>query len=140
MVKKEEKEKQKILEERGIQLLLLDQELKKIEEHYKLLDQSIINIESVKANLDEIKGIKEKEVMVNLAEGVMIKANVEKIDKVFVNVGKGIVVEKNVEEAKKFLDKKIDEIYMLKSLLSSEAQKILDEILAIEEEIKRLRE
>jgi prefoldin alpha subunit len=140
MVKKEEKEKQKILEERGIQLLLLDQELKKIEEHYKLLDQSIVNIELIKANLDEIKGIKEKEVMVNLAEGVMIKANVEKIDKVFVNVGKGIVVEKNIEEAKKFLDKKIDEIYMLKSLLSSEAKKILDEILAIEEEIKRLRE
>jgi prefoldin alpha subunit len=140
MVKKEEKEKQKILEERGIQLLLLDQELKKIEEQYRLLDQSIVNIELIKANLDEIKGIKGKEVMVNLAEGVMIKANVEKIDKVFVNIGKGIVVEKNVEEAKKFLDKKIDEIYMLKSLLSSEAQKILDEILAIEEEIKRLRE
>ncbi len=134
-----EKERKKILEEKGIQLLLLDQELKKIEEQYKLLDQSIANIELIKANLDEIKNEKEKEIMVSLAEGIMIKASKEKTDKVFVNIGKGIVVEKTIEEAKNFLDKKLDEIYMLKSLLSSEAQKILNEILAIEEEIKKLK-
>jgi len=136
---KEKKEKRKILEEKGIQLLLLDQELKKIEEQYRLLEQSIANIELTKNNMDEIKNLKEKEAIVSLAEGIMIKANIEKVDKVFVNVGKGIVVEKTIDEAKNFLDKKIDEIYMLKSLLSSEAQKILDEILMIEEEIKKLR-
>lgn len=138
MAGKVEKEKQKALQEKGFQLALLDQELKKVEEQYRLLDQSITNIEVTKLNLDEVKKIKNTEILASLAEGIFVKAKIDKIDKVFINVGKGIIIEKNINEAKEILNKRVEELSVLKSLLTKEAEKILGEIKSIEEEVREL--
>jgi len=132
------KKRQEILQEKSFQLALLDQELRKIEEQYKLLDQSIANIELTKLNLDEIDKVEKTEVLASLAEGIFIKAKIDKLDKVLVNVGKGIVIEKSIDEAKEILNKRIEELSLLKSLLASEAEKILNEIKTIEEEVNKL--
>ena len=137
--KDEEKKKaERMLEEKSLQLALLDQELRKIEEQYKLIDQTIMNIELTKLNLEGIKKLKKTEILASLAEGIYVKANIDSVDKVLVNVGKGVVVEKTIEETKEILDKKIDELSMLKTILSSEAEKILNEIKIIEEEVNKL--
>jgi len=132
-------ERQAILQEKSLQLMLLDQELRKIEEQYKFIDQNIANIELTKINLDEVKNLKEeKDILASLAEGIFIKAKAEKGDKVLINVGKGVVLEKSIDEAKQILNAKIDELSMLKTILSSEAQKLLNEIKSIEEEVREL--
>lgn len=137
--KKENKEEiKKVLEDKSFQLLLLDQELRKIEEQYKIIEQNILNIENIKINLDEIKNIKEKEFFASLGEGIFIRANIKDNEKVLINIGKDIVIEKKIDEAKEILDKKIDELYILKSLLISEAEKIIKEIKFLEEEINKI--
>ncbi len=129
------------LQEKSLQLILLDQDLRKIEEQYKLIEQSIANIEMIKANLDEIKKLKENnEIFASLSDGIFIKARMEKPDKIFINVGKGIVLEKPIDKAKEILDARIEELSLLKSVLSGEAQRLLDEIRLIEEEVKKLVE
>lgn len=127
-------ELQKALQEKSIQLLLLDQELKKIEEQYRLLDQQIINIQLTRQNLDKIKDA--DEILASFAEGVFVKASLADKQKVLVNVGKGIVVEKSIEEAKKILDSRLEDLAMAKVLLSKEAERILNEIEAMEKAIK----
>ncbi|MEM1535419.1 MAG: prefoldin subunit alpha [Candidatus Pacearchaeota archaeon] len=145
MVEKEKKvekiskeEAKRILQEKSLQLVLLNQELKKIEDQYALIDQSIANFELTKQNLDEIKNIKDKEILAQIAEGIFLKARASEEGKVLINVGKGVVLEKSVDEAKEILDAKIEEFSLLKSILSNEAKKILDEIKFIEEEVKRI--
>ncbi|MEM4358209.1 MAG: prefoldin subunit alpha [Candidatus Pacearchaeota archaeon] len=134
-----EKEEKRIIQERGLQLLALDQELRRIEEQYAILEQNIISLELTKQNLNEVKKIKDKEILANLAEGIFVMAKALENDKVLINVGKNVILEKSSEDAKKIIEARIEELSMLKTILSNEAQKILNEIKIIEEEIKNLQ-
>ncbi|MEM2932788.1 MAG: prefoldin subunit alpha [Candidatus Pacearchaeota archaeon] len=134
-----EKEEKRIIQERGLQLLALDQELRRIEEQYAILEQNIISLELTKQNLNEVKKIKDKEILANLAEGIFVMAKALENDKVLINVGKNVILEKSSEDAKKIIEARIEELSMLKTILSNEAQKILNEIKTIEEEIKNLQ-
>ncbi|MEM1577444.1 MAG: prefoldin subunit alpha [Candidatus Pacearchaeota archaeon] len=136
--KKSEEKLKKEIEDKSLKLLLLDQELRKIEEQYKMIDQSILEITNIKINLDEMKYNKEKEILANVGEGIFVKAEIKDKDKVFVNLGQGIVIETTIDEAKEILEKRIDELYFSKSLLANEAEKILNEIKILEKEINKI--
>jgi len=127
---------QRVLQEKSLQLILLDNQLKKIEEQYRILDEHITNIYLTRQNLDKIK--KANEIFAGVAEGIFIKANITDKQKVLVNVGKGIVIETTIEEAKRILDARMENLAMIKVMLSKEAEKILNEIETMEKTIKEL--
>lgn len=134
-----ERARDHFLQEKSIQLVLLDRELKKIEEQYKIIDQYMNNLELTKENLDKLKATKKDgEILASISEGIFVKALAIDNDKVLINVGKGIVLEKNIDEAKQVIDTKITEFSLLKSILGTEAEKIFNEISTIEAEVKKI--
>src|SRR3989338_2449099 len=91
------KDKQKEMQEKYIELQLLDQQIKQMQKQIQLVEQQVMELSSVKQSLDEIKNIeKGTEVLAPLSSGIFAKAEIKDIDKLLVNVGADVVIEKDL--------------------------------------------
>jgi prefoldin alpha subunit len=73
---------------------LVRRQLAEIENQLNLLENKRIELEVIGNSLNELKGQKDKEVMVPIGSGVLMKGTILDDKKVLINVGANILVEK----------------------------------------------
>jgi len=94
--KKEENAKQT----RYLQLQLLDQQIKQIQQYLQTFDQQLIEIRNVINSLREFSELKKgDQILAPIASGIFVKAKLEDNNEVRVNVGSNTVVTKTIEQA-----------------------------------------
>ena len=108
---KEEEKQQKYL-----QLQMLDQQIKQVQQYLQTFDQQLVEIRNVISSLKELSKLKKgDQILAPLASGIFVKAKLEDNNEVRVNVGTNIVVTKNIEDAVKMLQEQEAEITQYRS-------------------------
>lgn len=133
--------KQEQLQEKYIEMQMLDQQIKQGQKQIQMIEQHIAELQSVKQNLDSIKGVKDStEVMASISSGIFIKAKVQATDKVLVNVGADVMVEKDINSTKELIDAQIKEMQKVQLNTDGEMQKLVQHASKLQDELAKLVE
>jgi prefoldin alpha subunit len=118
-----------------MELNVLDMYLRQLEQQAVLLEQQLLEQQTLLDNLDELKKAKKgQEILFPFSRDIFVEGKLES-DKVLVNVGSKTIVRKNIDDAKKIVEKQKKEIENASEKMKEEMQKIL---LKIEELQKKV--
>ena len=130
---KNSKEQQRKL----VELQLLDQATKQIEQNLVNIESQINELKKLTESLDDIKKVKEgTEIFVPIGAGVFTKAQLKENKDILVNVGSGVVVKKSFDEAKEIVESQTKELEELFSQNQSEFNRVVLEIGALQKEFQ----
>jgi prefoldin alpha subunit len=110
-----------------VELRMIDQEIKEIQQQMEALEAQNNEIAAVQQAIDEIKNEnKGKEILVPIAGGIFIKALLDDTSKLILNVGAGTTVEKTPEEAKNLLEQQRNEIASIEVNMTQRLHELVD--------------
>lgn len=127
------------IQEKALQLQMLDEQLKQFEQHAQLIDEKINELQILIVSLDELKKSKEgSSILTPFGNSVFIKAKLENKSDVWLDIGKNVVVKKSVSEAQEFLSKKLKEFINARNNVSQKAKIIIDQISKLDTEVRMM--
>jgi prefoldin alpha subunit len=139
---KPEKEKldaKKHLQERYVEMQMIDQQMKQAEQQIEQLDKQVKDLETVQEAMDSIhKTKKGTDLFVPITNGIFAKAKLEDNENLLVNVGAMTAVPKTVKEVKEMLEKQGKEIHKIKDQLKEQVTKFAEKAVEIEQELSTL--
>ena len=114
MTKKKDTDEEK--QKKYVQLQLLDQQIRQVQQYLQTFDQQLVEIRDVITSLKELSKLKKGDlILAPMASGIFVKAKLEDNDEVRVNVGTNTVVSKSVDDAVKMLKEQEAEITQYRS-------------------------
>ena len=129
------------LQERYVELQLLDEQMKEVQKHLQHFDQQIQDVIAVRQSLDELRNVREgEESLVPIANGIFARAKLTNLRELLVNVGSNIVVAKSIDEAKKLLEQQSSEIQAIRTRIAAQLEKLATRAQALQEELMKLIE
>lgn len=129
-------EKKKQLQEKYLELQILDSQIKQVEKQLQLLEAQVAEISAINAALDELSLVQPgSELLVPVSSGIFVRAELKDNKEVMVNVGGNTVVVKDIPSTKSMLAKQIsdirgvqDELARQHAALAETAEKLTVEI------------
>lgn len=119
------KETPEDLQQKYLQLEMMQQQMEQLSQHIELLSQQKLELNNT---IDAVKGLSRsrlnEEILAPIANGLFIKAELKDNQKLVVNVGSDVTVEKNIPEVVELLEEQKEKI--IKRI--NEAEKILVEL------------
>jgi prefoldin alpha subunit len=113
-----------------MKLMSFEQESNKLEQQMQLIDQQIVELQTLHAGLEELDKTQEKTLLANLGKNIFIKTEIT--DKnLFVDVGNKTFVNKNIEETNQIVDRELDKLLDGK-------REVLERIDAIRQEMENI--
>jgi prefoldin alpha subunit len=133
--KKEEKPARKESEQnKYMQLQIIDQQAKQLQQYLQVFDQQLMEIKSVINSLQELSKLKKGDsILAPLASGIFVKAKLEDNNEVRVNVGSGTVVTKTIDDAVKMLEAQEAEIVQYRSETMVKLEELIKQAEALQE-------
>ncbi len=129
------------MQNKYMQMQMLDQQSKQMQEQVQQIDQQSMELEAVKESLDEMKDVKSgTEILVPISGGLFIKAEMKDSQNVLINVGAGTTVQKDVSQAKKMIDEQIVEMEKVKGQIMENLDKIAEQFGLVQEEMRKFME
>ena len=108
-------------------LNILEQQIKNVNAQIDSVERTMADLDSLKIDLDELKGSKEKEIMALIGRGIFIKAKIISED-LMVDVGGGRFVKKDVSETKGIITEQIEKLEKVKDELNESLMGINEEL------------
>lgn len=135
----ENKEKQQQLQQKYLEMQLIDQQLKQVHKQLLALEQQINDAKEVLENLDSFSKTKVgSSMLVPVSSGIFVKATLADNKELAVNVGANTIVKKTVPETKELLDKQIMEMQKLRNEMSKQSEQLSQQGIKAEEELRKL--
>jgi prefoldin alpha subunit len=138
-----EKGKQKVqnLQEKYIELQMLDQQMKQVQQQLRIIISQIAELDSVVIALDDLKKVKTgAEVLFPITNGIFVKGTLKENKEVSINVGSNIVVNKPIDQAKELIKRQLEEIRNLESQVRIDLQRLAVKAVELEKEVVELSE
>jgi len=127
------------IEKKVMEFNMLEMKLNELGQQKELIEKQINEFKSLQFSLDKLEDIKKQTEMFSLiGQDTFIVSDLKENDKVLVNIGSKIFVMKNLEDAKETIGKKIVQIEEINDNLNQTAEKILEKLNQIGQEIKTL--
>ncbi len=127
------------LQEKVIELNVLDSRLKEIQQQIQVIDQQLMELQILEKNIDEIKKAKKNsETLSSLGPGVFIKSTIANNEEIFIDIGSKIIAKKTAEEAKELVKKRTEQIMNIRDIVVNEINNIVFQIQKIESEIQQM--
>ncbi len=114
-------------EEYIMQLSMLEQQAREIQQQVGLVNQKIGELDVLKLSLNRLEASKEKEFLAPLGEGIFAKAILEDKE-LFVNVGSKIIVKKSIKDAEGIIDKQHQQLELLRKELEQGIEQLNNEL------------
>lgn len=128
--------KKEEIQEKYLQLQMLDKQIKEMHRQLQLFKKQGQEITGTVNSLDEFKKTKrETPILVPISSGIFAKAKLEKSSELLMNVGSDVVVSKNVDDAKELLSKQVEKIKKLQEQLSAEINSLVVKAVPLQEEV-----
>jgi prefoldin alpha subunit len=129
---KSPEEKQKEMQGKIMEINMLENRLKQLEQSLNFVDQQIMEQQMIQMDLDELKKAKKgNEMLFPLGKNVFVKGKLENHE-VLVNIGGNIVVKQDEDKAKGAVERQKLQIVGIKDEIAREVQKIINQISLIE--------
>lgn len=126
-------------EEYVLQLGMLEQQAREIQQQVALVNQKINELNVLKISLGKLHETNEKEFLAPLGEGVFVKAKLEDKE-LFVNVGSKIMVKKSIKETESIIDKQNTQLEGLRKELEQGIENLNIELQSIVEKARKEQE
>jgi prefoldin alpha subunit len=118
-----------------VQLQMVDQQARQLQQYLQTFDQQLLEIRSVIASLNELAKLKKGDsILAPIANGIFVKAKLEDSQEVRVNVGNNTVVTKTIGNAVKMLEGQEAEINQYKSDVLAKFDELLKQAEALQKE------
>ncbi len=138
----DKRELEKLYQEKALRLQLLQQFLEQVQNNLQQLNNTFVELNNLKENIESLKEKNDEkndgESIVQLYQGVFLKAKIESFNNFIVGVGKNILVEKNKVELLEFLDKQIFDAKKNFDDLNLQFEDLKNEYVNLYEELKSL--
>ena len=134
-----EKDAEKEVRKKYIELQLMEQQMKQLQENAKVLDSQLAELIGVIQSLEDFKSVENKTLLwVPISNGIFTKAELIDNRELMVNVGADVVVKKSAEETKSLIAGQMDEIKKVQQKVVEELQRIAVKAMGIEKELNKL--
>jgi prefoldin alpha subunit len=121
-----EEEQKKLLQQKYLELQLIDQQAKQLQKQLQSLDEQLLELLSLQQSLDELKEMKiGTQILVPVGNGIFTKADLKDNKELIVNVGANTTVKKSIADTKNMLKNQEEEINNLKEKLTKELEKVV---------------
>ncbi|MBW2981246.1 prefoldin subunit alpha [Candidatus Woesearchaeota archaeon] len=129
----------KQLQEKYMQMQMIEQQMQQVQKQLKLLESQMQELNLTEQALDDIKTTKiGTEILVPMASGIFVKAELKDNKELAVNVGANTVVKKNIDEAKKLITDQLEEITNMQQELNINLEKLSLSAQSLEKELTKL--
>ncbi|MBD3318744.1 prefoldin subunit alpha [Candidatus Woesearchaeota archaeon] len=124
-------------EQQFMQLRMLHEQIKQVQEHLQTLEKQLTELVYVHESLEEFKTVKpETEILVQLASGIFAVAKIQDPSHLRVNVGASVVVEKNVDKTKEIIGEQIQDLTKIQAEMQKQFTLVLSQIQHLQAELK----
>ncbi len=124
-----EQDAQQEVQQKLVLYQMLGQRLEQINEQARVLEQRMLELETTRQALDDLKGLKEgNEVLIPLGSGCYTYGKTVDSKNLLCDLGAGIMINKSPQEAKGVLDGKKTEIDRLSETLQGEAKNTVEKM------------
>jgi len=132
-------EDKKQLQEKYMQLQMIEQQMQKVQKQLNLLENQIQELNITEQAIDDIQEAKVgTEILVPMASGIFVKAELKNNQDLAVNVGADTVVKKSVEDTKQLITQQIKEVSKMHQDLTANLEKLAGSAQIIEKELSKL--
>jgi prefoldin alpha subunit len=129
----------KKLQQKYVEMQMIDQQMKQAEQQMMQLDKQMIDLSTVQEAMDDLKKTKDgTELFVPITNGIFAKAQIKDNDNLLVNVGSMTAVPRTVAEVKAMLDRQAIEIGEIKSRMGEQIEALAEKAVVIEQELNEL--
>ena len=129
----------KQLQEKYMQMQLIEQQMQQVQKQLKIIEGQIQELNLTEQALDDLKTTKPgTEILVPMASGIFVKAELKENKELAINVGADTVVKKDVDEAKKLITDQIEEVTKMQQELNSNLEKLALSAQMVEKELQKL--
>ncbi len=130
-------QRQQAAQQKYMELQMINNQAKELQKQIQALENQVGEVDNILNNIDELKEIKlGTEILVPVANGIFLKAELKDSNNLKVNVGGNTVVVKTVDETKKLLGDQSLEIREVHDQLIAQLKKIIEHAEKTEEELK----
>jgi len=134
-----DKEKQKVMQQKYMEMQMLAQQIQQLQKQLELLANQIFELNTTNEALESIsKTNLGKDILVPVASGIFIKAQLKDNQDVLVNVGSGTAVKKKIPEAKELINEQLVEIDAFKKELESNLKNLIAKVQGMEKELSEI--
>ena len=120
-----------------IKIQMIQQEAQQLEQKMQMIDEQIIDMQSIKTSLADLKDKKKgDEMLSNLGKGIFVKTKLDD-DKLFVNVGKEVMVKKTVAETEKVMEEQISKLMIGKQEIMARIEHLQEEMMKMVQEVQK---
>lgn len=134
------KEKQQSLQQKLIELQLLEQQTKEAQQYQQILTQKLMELNRLKDSLADLENSKiNKQLFSQLGPRVFIKSELKDNKNVLVDVGSDIVVEKSVEDTIEIISQESNETNTNIKLINQHILNILSQIQNLQQELNSMQ-
>lgn len=131
----------KQIQEKYMQMQLIEQQMQQVQKQLKLLESQIQELNLTGQALDDLRTTKTgKEILVPMASGIFVKAELKDNKELAINVGADTVVKKNTEETKKLITNQLEEVTKMQQDLTANLEKLAGSAQMLEKELSKLIE
>ncbi len=132
-------ELKQLYQEKTLRLQLLQQFLQQIQSNLEQLNNTFVELNNLKENIESLnENEKDKESIIQLYQGIFLKAKILSLNNFIVGVGKNVLVEKNKDELLKFLDVQIEDAKNNFDSLNLQYEDLKKEYVSLYEELRQL--
>lgn len=130
---------QENLQQRQIELQMLEQQMQHIQKQLQLLDQQAQDLAITIEAIDDISKSKPgKEILVPVNSGIFLKGELKETEDFIINVGANVAVKKSSAETKKLIEDQLIEIKNFKQRLKANMDKLSSKAMDIEKSFAEL--
>ena len=131
-----EEAKQKELQERYMEMQMLEQQIRQIQQQIQMLENQLMELIATSQGLDDFEKTSiGTDILVPLSPGIFTKATLKDNKDVIVNVGANVAVKKDIRSTKDLINKQAVEIKRFQEEMMVELQKLGLKAGSIEQEI-----
>ncbi len=128
----------KDLQEKFVLYQLLNQRLEEIKQHATIVQHKMIEFETSKNALEELKKVKaDNEVLIPIGSGMYAHGKSVAQEKILVDLGAGVMAKKPLSDASVVLEKRKKELEDVVQLLQAEANAITAKLAEIVPELQK---
>ncbi len=129
--------KQKELEKKYMELQILSQRMKQLQQQIVLVTNQITELAGLQQSLSELKDIKhETKILMPFGNGIYMHAMLENPDELLVNVGAGVVVKKDLDATKEIISQQEKEMKDVNDQMMIELKALYERATSLEQELQ----
>ncbi len=110
-----------------MKLSIFEQQINQIQQQLEIIEKNIIEMNSLRIELDEFKKAEGREILAQIAKNIFVKTKLIS-DELIVDIGSGNFVKKSIDDTKKLIGEQVNKLENIREQLNSALEKINDEL------------